>query len=271
VHAANALDFQEFMLVPLAAPTLREAVRWSAEVFHVLKRLLHEQGQATGVGDEGGYAPNLMHPRDALQLLVDAIKAAGYREGADIALAMDPAASELYRNGEYVFGKSGLPSRTTAEMVEFLARLVDAFPVVSIEDGMGEDDWPGWKALTDRLGARIMLVGDDVFVTNPTIIEKGIKAQIANAVLIKLNQIGTVTETLRAIHVAHDAGYTTVVSHRSGETEDTFIADLAVAAGARYIKTGSLARSERVAKYNRLMLIEEELGTAATYAGTRQA
>jgi enolase len=270
-HASNALDFQEFMLVPQGAPTFKEAIRWSAETFHTLKGLLRDRGESTGVGDEGGYAPNLTHPRDALTLLVDAIAKATYRSGEDIALAMDPAASELYRDGRYTFPKSGLPTITTSEMVDLLAQLADRFPVVSIEDGVAENDWNGWKVLTERLGDRILLVGDDVFVTNPAIIEKGIAARIANAVLIKLNQIGTVTETLQAIKTAHDASYTTVISHRSGETEDTFIADFAVATGARFIKTGSLARSERVAKYNRLLRIEEELGSAVQYAGIADA
>jgi enolase len=266
-HAANALDFQEFMLVPQGAPTFADAIRFAAETFHVLKSLLRERGHNTGVGDEGGYAPNLRHPREALQLLVEAIAKAGYVPGRDIAIAMDPAASELYRDGRYVFQKSGLPTMTTSEMVDLLAELVDAFPIVSIEDGVAENDWDGWRALTERLGQRILLVGDDVFVTNPRIIAKGIGAHIANAVLIKLNQIGTVTETRAAVAVAHDAGYTTVISHRSGETEDTFIADFAVATGARFIKTGSMARSERVAKYNQLLRIEEALGGAARYAG----
>lgn len=266
-HASNALDFQEFMLVPHGAPTFKEAIRWSAETFHALKGLLRDRGENTGVGDEGGYAPNLTHPRDALQLLMEATVKATYRSGKDIALAMDPAASELYRDGRYTFPKSGLPAITTREMVDLLAQLTDGFPVVSLEDGVAENDWDGWRALTERLGDRVLLVGDDVFVTNPAIIAKGIAAKIANAVLIKLNQIGTVTETLQAIKIAHDASYTTVISHRSGETEDTFIADFAVATGARFIKTGSLARSERVAKYNRLLRIEEELGSTAQYAG----
>ena len=270
-HASNALDFQEFMLVPQGAPTFKEAIRWSAETFHVLKGLLRDRGESTSVGDEGGYAPNLTHPAAALELLVEAIAKAGYRSGRDIALAMDPAASELYRDGRYTFPKSGLPAISSSEMVDLLADLTDRFPVVSIEDGVAEDDWDGWRALTERLGHRALLVGDDVFVTNPAIIEKGIAAKIANAVLIKLNQIGTVTETLQAIKIAHDASYTTVISHRSGETEDTFIADLAVATGARFIKTGSVARSERVAKYNRLLRIEEELGSSAHYAGTLAA
>ena len=268
VHASNALDFQEFMLVPHGAPTFKEAIRWSAETFHALKGLLRDRGESTSVGDEGGYAPNLRHPADALRLLVEAVAKAGYRSGKDIALAMDPAASELYRDARYTFPKSGLPALTTNEMIDLLVQLADGFPLVSIEDGLAENDWNGWRALTERLGDRVLLVADDVFVTNPTIIARGIAAKIGNAVLIKLNQIGTVTETLQAIKIAHDASYATVISHRSGETEDTFIADFAVATGARFIKTGSLARSERVAKYNRLLRIEEELGSAAQYAGT---
>jgi len=267
VHATNALDFQEFMLVPAGAPTFKEAVRWAAETFHTLKGLLREQGESTGVGDEGGYAPNLRHPREALQLLVQAVSQAGYTPGKDISLAMDPASSELYRDGKYTFPKAKLEPITSAAMIQLLATLVDEFPIISIEDGVAENDWSGWQALTTELGSQVLLVGDDVFVTNPAIIKRGIAEGVANAVLIKLNQIGTVTETLEAINVAHAASYTTVISHRSGETEDTFIADLAVATGARFIKTGSLARSERVAKYNRLLRIEEELGAAARYAG----
>ena len=267
-HASNALDFQEFMLVPHGAPTFKEAIRWSAETFHALKGLLRDRGESTGVGDEGGYAPNLTHPADARGCWSRLSRRLAIAPGKDIALAMDPAASELYRDGRYTFPKSGLPALTTTEMVDLLAQLMDEFPVMSIEDGLAENDWNGWQALTERLGHRVLLVGDDVFVTNPAIIAKGIAAKIANAVLIKLNQIGTVTETLQAIKIAHDASYTTVISHRSGETEDTFIADFAVATGARFIKTGSLARSERVAKYNRLLRIEEELGSAAHYAGT---
>ncbi|HVZ22574.1 MAG TPA: phosphopyruvate hydratase [Vicinamibacterales bacterium] len=269
VHATNALDFQEFMLVPAGAPTFKEAVRWAAETFHTLKGLLRDQGESTGVGDEGGYAPNLKHPREALQLLVQAVSQAGYTPGKDISLAMDPASSELYRDGKYTFPKAKLEPITSAAMIQLLATLVDEFPIISIEDGVAENDWSGWQALTRELGSQVLLVGDDVFVTNPAIIKRGIAEGVANAVLIKLNQIGTVTETLEAVNVAHAASYTTVISHRSGETEDTFIADLAVATGARFIKTGSLARSERVAKYNRLLRIEEELGPAARYAGTQ--
>jgi len=264
-HAANALDFQEFMIVPTGAPTFAEGVRMLAESFHALKALLKAAGHVTSVGDEGGYAPDLKQPEDALALLVQAIERAGYKPGTDVNLAMDPASSELYENGQYVFRKSGLPPLSTGEMIDLLARLAERFPVISIEDGLAEDDWPGWRTLTERLGKKVLLVGDDIFVTNPAIIRKGIDQKVGNAVLIKLNQIGTVTETLDAIKTAHDAGYETVISHRSGETEDTFIADLAVATGAAFIKTGSMARSERVAKYNQLIRIEEELGTRSAF------
>ena len=267
-HAANALDFQEFMIVPIGAPTIGEAVRMLAETFHTLRAILKAAGYVTSVGDEGGYAPDVKEPQEALTLLVEAIERAGYKPGQDVALAMDPATSELHENGEYVFRKSGLPALTTPGMIDLLAHLVDRFPILSIEDGLAEDDWDGWRALTERLGKRVLLVGDDIFVTNPAIIRKGIDAHVANAVLIKLNQIGTVTETLDAIQTAHLASYETVISHRSGETEDTFIADLAVATGAAFIKTGSMARSERVAKYNQLVRIEEELGSAVSFGRT---
>ena len=264
-HAANALDFQEFMLVPSGAPSFHEGVRMLAEIFHALRGILKDAGHVTSVGDEGGYAPNVTRPEDALDLMMRAIGKAGYRSGTDVTLAMDPAASELYHDGQYRFAKSGLSPLSTPEMIDLLEQLVARFPIVSIEDGLAEDDWDGWRALTERLGGRIMLVGDDIFVTNPAIIRKGIDLHVGNAVLIKLNQIGTVSETFDAIATAHHAGYETVISHRSGETEDTFIADLAVATGAGYIKTGSMARSERVAKYNQLMRIEEELGRSATF------
>jgi enolase len=270
-HAANALDFQEFMLVPVGAPTMAEAVRWAAETFHALKTLLREAGHVTGVGDEGGYAPNLTTPEEALDVLVQAIQHAGYQPGRDISLSMDPAASELFHDGHYEFAKSGQPSRSTPEMVALYERLVERYPLVFIEDGLSENDWDGWKTLTERLAARVLLVGDDIFVTNPSIIREAIAKGIGNASLIKLNQIGTVTETLEAIQVSHDAGYRTVISHRSGETEDTFIADLAVATGAAYIKTGSMARSERVAKYNQLMRIESELGDKAVFGAAATA
>jgi enolase len=264
-HAANALDFQEFMIVPVGAPSIAEAVRQLAETFHALRSILKDAGHVTSVGDEGGYAPDVKRPEEALAMLVQAIQRAGYRPGHDIALAMDPAASELYENGTYLFRKSGLSRLTSDGMIDLLAGLVEQFPVVSIEDGLAEDDWTGWRSLTERLGKRTLLVGDDIFVTNPAIIKRGVESHVANAVLIKLNQIGTVTETLEAISTAHRAGYRTVISHRSGETEDTFIADLAVATGAAYIKTGSMARSERVAKYNQLLRIEEELGSTTLF------
>jgi enolase len=264
-HAANALDFQEFMLAPVGAPSFREAVRWCAEVFHRLKAFLREAGHATGVGDEGGYAPNLKTPQEALQMLVQAIGAEGYEQGNDIGIALDPAASEFHEDGHYVFAKSGAPARSTAEMIDLYRDLVAQYPIVSIEDGLGERDWEGWRALTRALGDRVMLVGDDIFVTNPAIIRKGIAEGIGNATLIKLNQIGTVSETLEAISVSREAGYSIVISHRSGETEDAFIADLAVASGAQFIKAGSMARSERLAKYNQLMRIEEQLGPATHY------
>ena len=270
-HAANALDFQEFMLVPTGAPSMAEAVRWSAETFHVLKKLLAQAGHVTSVGDEGGYAPNLTTPEDVLDLLVRAIEHAGYQPGRDISLSMDPATSELYHDGRYEFKKSGQPPCSTAEMIALFERLVDRYPLVLIEDGLAENDWDGWETLTRQLGSRVLLVGDDIFVTNPAIIREGITRKVANATLIKLNQIGTVTETLEAVRLSHEAGYRTVISHRSGETEDTFIADLAVAVGAAYIKTGSMARSERVAKYNQLMRIESDLGARAVFGEAARA
>ncbi len=258
-HAANALDFQEFMIVPSGAPSLTEGVRWCAEVFHALKLQLKKAGHVTSVGDEGGYAPNVKTPDDALELIMSAIEAAGYRPGKDVSLALDPAASELWANGSYTFAKSGLAAQSTARMIVEYEALISRYPIISIEDGLGEQDWNGWASLTQQLGSRVQLVGDDIFVTNPAIIRKGIAAKIGNAVLIKLNQIGTVTETLEAVAVARAAKYAIVVSHRSGETEDAFIADLAVAVGAEYIKAGSMSRSERLAKYNQLMRIEAEL------------
>ena len=267
-HAANALDFQEFMLVPVGAATMAEAVRWSAETFHALKSILRDAGHVAGVGDEGGYAPNLKSPEEALDMLVRAIEHAGYRPGRDLSLSMDPAPSELFHHGRYEFANSGEPSRSTTEMIALFERLVERYPLVFIEDGLSEHDWDGWKTLTERLGSRVLLVGDDIFVTNPAIISEAVTRGIGNASLIKLNQIGTVTETLEAIRVSHDAGYRTVISHRSGETEDTFIADLAVATEAAYIKTGSMARSERVAKYNQLIRIETELGSHAVFGAS---
>lgn len=270
-HAANALDFQEFMLVPVGASTMAEAVRWAAETFHVLKDLLKQAGHFTSVGDEGGYAPNLTTADEALDLLVGAIERAGYRPGVDISLSMDPATSELFHDGRYEFRKSGQPALSTAEMIALFERLAGRYPLVFIEDGLSEHDWDGWVELTRRLGSRVLLVGDDIFVTNPAIIKEAITRGIGNASLIKLNQIGTVTETLEAVAVSHAAGYRTVISHRSGETEDTFISDLAVAVGAAYIKTGSMARSERVAKYNQLMRIESELGSHAMFGASAKA
>ena len=259
VHADNALDFQEFMIVPVGAASMADRVRWSAEVFHALKGQLAAAGQVTSVGDEGGYAPDIKTPSEALDLIVGAIRAAGYEPGRDVALALDPAASELWRDGGYTFPKSGQPGESPEAMVARYESLVDRYPIMSIEDGLGEQDWPGWQHLTRRLGSRVQLVGDDIFVTNPAIIRQGIAEGVGNAVLIKLNQIGTVTETLEAVMIARQAKYAVVVSHRSGETEDAFIADLAVAVGAEYIKAGSMSRSERLAKYNQLLRIEAEL------------
>jgi len=258
-HAGNALDFQEFMIVPVGAASMAERVRWCAEVFHALRDVLRAAGHSTSVGDEGGYAPNIRTPDDALALIVLAIQRAGYEPGRDIALALDPAASELWADGGYRFPKSGEPGQSTDEMIARFEDLVARYPIVSVEDGLGEQDWSGWQRLTTRLGSRVQLVADDIFVTNPAIIRKGVADGIGNAVLIKLNQIGTVTETLEAVAAARSAHYAVVVSHRSGETEDAFMADLAVAIGAEYIKAGSMCRSERLAKYNQLMRIEAEL------------
>ncbi|QEY32794.1 phosphopyruvate hydratase [Synechococcus sp. RSCCF101] len=263
-HAANNLDFQEFMLVPQGADSFREALRMGAEVFHSLKSLLSKQGLSTAVGDEGGFAPDLAGNDAAGELLIQAIEAAGYRPGEQIALALDVASSEFFRDGRYAFGGGSYDS---AGMVDQLAALVERFPIVSIEDGLAEDDWEGWKLLSERLGDRIQLVGDDLFVTNSRRLQQGIDMGVANSILIKVNQIGSLSETLQAIDLAGRAGYTSVISHRSGETEDTTIADLAVATRAGQIKTGSLSRSERVAKYNQLLRIEDELGSQAVYAG----
>jgi len=265
-HADNNLDIQEFMIAPAGAPDFATALRMAAEVYHTLKAVLKQANLNSSVGDEGGFAPNLNSNEEALSLIVQAIEQAGYRPGQDIFLAMDPAASEFYHDGRYVFSAEGV-SRTPAQMVEYYAGLVDRFPIVLIEDGMAEDDWTGWKIMTERLGRRILLVGDDIFVTNPAILEKGIEQGIANSVLIKLNQIGTLTETLATIEMARQAGYRCMVSHRSGETEDPFIADLVVAMNTGLIKTGAPARSDRVAKYNQLLRIEEELGAAARFMG----
>ena len=268
-HADNSVDIQEFMVVPVGATSFAEGLRAGAEVFHVLKKRLSVEGYSTSVGDEGGVAPNLGSNREAVDVILAAIEAAGYRPGEDVALALDCAATELYdrETGEYDFAGSGEGRKSSAELVEMYADWIDSYPIVSIEDGLDEDDWDGWRLLTERMGDRVQLVGDDLFVTNVERLSRGIEGGIANSILIKLNQIGTVTETLEAIRMASDAGYTSVISHRSGETEDTFIADLAVATGAGQIKTGSACRSERVAKYNRLLRIEERLGEAAAYPG----
>ena len=265
-HADNPLDMQEFMIVPLSAPSFKEALRYGAEVFHTLKKLLHDRGFATAVGDEGGFAPRLPKHEDAIKFVIEAIEAAGYRAGEDIALALDCASSEFYSDGEYKLVSEGA-SLKSAELVDYLAAWVDKYPIISIEDGMAESDWDGWKLLTDRLGDRVQLVGDDLFVTNTRYIKQGIELGVANSVLIKVNQIGTLTETLAAIEMARRARYTAVVSHRSGETEDTTIADIAVATNALQIKTGSLSRSDRLAKYNQLLRIEEDLGDATSYPG----
>jgi enolase len=265
-HADNNVDLQEFMIVPVGAASFAEALRAGAEVYQALKGVLRSRSLATGVGDEGGFAPSLASNREALDVIVEAISAAGYAPGDDVALALDAAATEFFRDGAYHLEGEGR-SLAPAEMVDYLAELVDAYPILSIEDGMSEDDWEGWKALTDRLGDRVQLVGDDLFVTNPNRLREGIDRGVGNAILIKLNQIGTLSETLAAIDMAAGAGYATMISHRSGETEDTTIADLAVATGAGQIKTGAPARSERVAKYNQLIRIEERLGPAAAYPG----
>ena len=266
-HADSSVDLQEFMVMPVGLPTFAEALRAGTEIFHALRSILKKAGHSTGVGDEGGFAPNLKSNRAALDLVVEAIGKAGFTAGQDIYLALDVASSELFDKKNYIFKKSGEPTRTAAEMVEMYADWVRQYPIISIEDGLAEGDWDGWKALTRALGARVQLVGDDVFVTNPDILRRGIADGIGNALLVKLNQIGTVSETLDAINIARDAGYSTIISHRSGETEDSTIADLAVGTCAGQIKTGSASRSDRVAKYNQLLRIEEELGSAARYAG----
>jgi enolase len=270
-HADNSVDFQEFMIVPFGAASFAEALRMGAEVFHALKNVLKKKGYSTAVGDEGGFAPNLKSNDEAPETILEAITQAGYQPGKDIGLALDPAASEFFdgEKGKYVFKKSDKSERNSEQMVEFWSNWVRQYPILSIEDGMAEDDWKGWKLLTDTLGKKIQLVGDDLFVTNVERLSRGIKEKIANSILIKVNQIGTLTETLEAMRMAKEAGYTCVVSHRSGETEDTFIADLVVATGAGQIKTGSASRTDRVAKYNQLLRIEEELGTSAKFAGRK--
>ena len=265
-HANNRIDLQEFMLVPLGAPTFREALRYGAEVFHTLKKLIDERGMPTTVGDEGGFAPDLASNEAALQLLVEAIDRAGYTPGSDIALALDCAATEFHREGAYRLEAENR-ALTSKEFTDVLATWCDKYPIVSIEDGMAEDDWDGWKYLTERLGKRVQLVGDDLFVTNTKILKEGIAKGVANSILIKINQIGTLSETFAAITMANRAAYTAIVSHRSGETEDSIIADIAVGTNAGQIKTGSLSRSDRIAKYNQLLRIEEDLGDAASYPG----
>jgi enolase len=266
-HATNNVDFQEFMLFPIGAPTFAEALRYGAETFHMLKKLLQKRGLVTAVGDEGGFAPNLKTNIEAVEVILEAIGAAGYQAGKEIAIALDPAASEFYDEGAYVMKKSDGSRKTPAELLALWSDWVKRYPIVSLEDGMGEEDRQGWQALTKALGKKLQLVGDDNFVTNPRIFAQGIRDGIANAILIKLNQIGTVSETLETVAMAQQAGYGTVISHRSGETEDAFIADLAVGTGAGQIKTGSACRSERIAKYNRLLAIEQELGEKARYGG----
>jgi enolase len=265
-HADNKVDFQEFMVVPVGAPSLSEALRMGSETFHALKRTLHERGLSTAVGDEGGFAPDLDSNEAALEALVRGIEAAGYRPGEDVAIALDPATSELYEDGSYALEHEGR-TLSAAELAEYWDGIAARYPVVSIEDGMDEDDWDGWRALTQRLGDRLQLVGDDVFVTNTERLRRGIETGVANSILVKVNQIGTLTEALDAVRTAREAGYTAVMSHRSGETEDTTIADLAVATGCGQIKTGAPSRSDRVAKYNQLLRIEEALGADATYPG----
>ena len=265
-HADNPIDFQEFMVMPVGAETLFDAVRMGSEIFHTLKKKLHEKGLATAVGDEGGFAPNLASPADALDFIMQSIEAAGYRPGEDVVLALDCAATEFFKDGAYHLEGEGRVI-SPHEMADYLADLAARYPISSIEDGMSEDDFIGWKALTDKIGSKIQLVGDDLFVTNPKRLKMGIEQGLANSLLVKVNQIGTLTETLAAVDMAHRAGYTSVMSHRSGETEDSTIADLAVATNCGQIKTGSLARSDRLAKYNQLIRIEEELGSVARYAG----
>ncbi|HEV7286546.1 phosphopyruvate hydratase [Kaistia defluvii] len=265
-HADNPIDFQEFMILPVGAPTLAEAVRWGSEVFHTLKKALKDAGHNTNVGDEGGFAPNLPSATAALDFVAKSIEKAGFRLGEDIYLGLDCAATEFFKDGKYNYEGEGVV-RTIEQQVDYLADLASKFPIISIEDGMSEDDWAGWKGLTDKIGNKVQLVGDDLFVTNTTRLSRGIKEATANSILVKVNQIGSLTETLDAVSMAHRAGYTAVMSHRSGETEDSTISDLAVATNCGQIKTGSLARSDRTAKYNQLIRIEEQLGTQAEYAG----
>jgi enolase len=270
-HADNSVDFQEFMLMPIGAPSFAEALRYGSETFHALAKILHKKGYATSVGDEGGFAPNLRSNEEACELIVEAIQAAGYKPGKDVAIALDPAASSFFADGVYDLAKSGQGRKTSDEMIDLFARWLDTYPIVSLEDGLDENDWAGFTRQTARLGGRVQIVGDDIFVTNPAFVRRGIAEKAANAVLIKLNQIGTVTETIQAIAVTRDAGWRYVISHRSGETEDSFMADFAVAMGGGQIKTGSASRSERIAKYNRLLEIEAELGSAAEFVSALAA
>ena len=265
-HANNNLDLQELMIIPVGAPSFREAVRYGSEVFHALKKILHDKGMSVAVGDEGGFAPNVPNHETAIQMILEAIAAAGYVAGSQIALGLDCAASEFYKDGKYHLEAEGL-TLSSEEWIDVMATWVDKYPIISIEDGMGESDWDGWKLLTDRLGKKVQIVGDDLFVTNTKILKEGIDKGIANSILIKINQIGTLTETFAAIEMAKRAGYTAVISHRSGETEDSTIADIAVGTNAGQIKTGSLSRSDRMAKYNQLLRIEEDLGDIASYPG----
>jgi enolase len=268
-HADNNVDFQEFMVMPVGASTFSEALRWGVEVFHALKGVLKKRGYNTAVGDEGGFAPSVKSNVEAIEVVLEAIQQAGYKPGKEIAIALDPAASEFYQDGKYVFKKSDKSAKSSDEMIRFWAKWVQDYPIVSLEDGLSEEDWDGWAALTKEVGGKIQLVGDDIFVTNIEFLQKGIDKHVANSILIKVNQIGTVSETLDAIDLARRNGYTSVISHRSGETEDTFIADLAVATGAGQIKTGSASRTDRIAKYNQLLRIEEELGGAARFLGAK--
>jgi enolase len=265
-HAIDSTDFQEFMIAPLGAPSFREGLRWASETFHALGELLHERGFATTVGDEGGYAPSLDSNEAAVAAVLEAIQRAGYLPGEQVAIALDPASTELYADGAYALAREGR-TLSSGELIDFWAEWLERYPIVSLEDGLAEDDWTGWAALTERLGGRIQIMGDDLLVTNTERLARAIRERSANSILVKLNQIGTLTETLEAVELAHHAGWTAVISHRSGETEDTTIADLVVALNTGQIKTGSVSRSERIAKYNRLLRIEEELGDAAEYAG----
>jgi enolase len=268
-HADSSVDFQEFMAMPVGAESFSEALRWGVEVFHTLKGVLKKRGYNTSVGDEGGFAPSLKSNTEAIEVILEAITQAGYKPGEEIAIALDPASSEFFQDGKYVFKKSDKSTKSSDDMVRFYSKWVNDYPIVSLEDGLAENDWDGWANLTKELGDKIQLVGDDIFVTNIEFLQEGIDKHVANSILIKVNQIGTVSETLDAIDLARRNGYTSVISHRSGETEDTFIADLAVATGAGQIKTGSASRTDRVAKYNQLLRIEEELGSGARFLGLK--